>query len=229
MVFFLDDDLEQDERLLDRVYDELKTWEEFENLEAKHPYSRFYISYVFIPLSGLTASDHLNRLVREHLRYMEGVKESLTVNRETGLDDYLQIRSKDIGVSQWRPFLLMIAEMPKDTPDPILEDISKNIILFVLLQNDVYSFEKEWKADIANFLVLIQQKHSDWTLEQVLDFVHANYWIPCIQEIQNYLEKFSGDRALLNAFVNIMDGSDKWYFETNRYQSKTSPFSEFQI
>ena len=145
MVFFLDDDLEQDERLLDRVYDELKTWEEFENLEAKHPYSRFYISYVFIPLSGLTASDHLNRLVREHLRYMEGVKESLTVNRETGLDDYLQIRSKDIGVSQWRPFLLMIAEMPKDTPDPILEDISKNIILFVLLQNDVYSFEKEWK------------------------------------------------------------------------------------
>ena len=119
--------------------------------------------------------------------------------------------------------------MPEDTPDPIPEKISENMIQFVLLQNDVYSFEKEWKADIANFLVLIQQQNPDWTLEQVLNFVHEQYWMPCIEEIQTYLATFSGDIALINVFVNIMDGSYKRYFETNRYQSKTSRFFEFQI
>ena len=76
------------------------------------------------------------------------MESTLTVNEGTHLEAYLRIRAKAIGIEQWWPFIMMIAHKPEDTPDPIPKDVSQNIILFVLLQNDVYSFEQ----NMRNFL-----------------------------------------------------------------------------
>lgn len=152
------------------------------------------------------------------------MESTMTVNDETHLETYLRIRAKDIGIAQWWPFIMMIAHKPEETPDPIPKDISQNITLFVLIQNDIYRFEQKWSA---NLLALIQHQNPDWSFEKILDFVEETYWKPCINKLRYYFVSYKENHALLNSFINIMDGFDKWYSETNRYRSKTSPFVEF--
>jgi len=154
----------------------------------------------------LTNLPELEETVIEYLRGIGGVK------GET-FDEYVERRMFDSAVYTFFPMAKLID--PSLTLDQ--KNVFRKINLIISLGNDCFSYEKEKDIDEISSVKILMT--NGYTLESAVDFIYEY-----ILKEFNDLQKLH----LSNAVKNVLDGITVWTFQSNRYKSGTSPFSELR-
>ena len=229
VLFYADDAMEHDIDLINRITREIKDWRNIETTGLAHPFSQFTIRYVFQPLEFLTLEKHVDLVVAEYLDYLEGVKLTVTkLNRNTSIEDYFRIRTLDVGVFTWFPFVPILAKSKEAFSYPLPDQICNAIAKFMFIQNDIFSFEKEARDGVINIVHVLKNYHPEVSFTGLIDIIEQQYLKPNIYLILDFLSE-NKNSDIINAFINLMDGTTQWYFESTRYQSANSPFKEFLV
>jgi hypothetical protein len=224
--FFADDAMEKDASMIDVVAEQIANWEHVDIAKCD-PYAGFFIKFVIRPLSKLTARGHLDDFVVQHLDYVvNGVKESLV--EQENEEDFFRVRFADLGLHPMFSLVMMLSKTPGNTSYPVPKEIQHCMIRFVLIQNDVLSFEKETRqgGNPINLVTFLMKRHPQMSFEEIFHLICDKYWQPNLDVMLDYFNNVPPS-ALLSGFTNLMDGITTWTFETYRYRSNNSPFIEF--
>lgn len=144
------------------------------------------------------------------IEYLQGVSPSGF--KDETFDQYVERRLYDSAVYTFFPLAKMI-----DSQSYCDLKTMRGINEIISLGNDVFSYEKELLTDESSGVkILISQ---GLTLSQSVDFIFEIV-LKIFDELRN--------TTLDHLVKNILDGITIWTFESNRYKSSTSPFTELR-